>query len=54
MQLEKEKNEIEWYKAKNDKNFKDQDIEAKKQQIQAEVLQLYDGNNKNDEIKNIV
>jgi chromosome segregation ATPase len=54
MQIEKEKNEIEWYKARNDKSYKDQDIEAKKQQIQAEVLQLYDGNSKNDEIKNIV
>lgn len=57
MQLEKDKLEhqkaIEWYKAKNDKEHQDNIEELKKQHIQAEVLELYDGNPNNDEVKNI-
>ena len=40
-------------KLKNDKEFKDQDLALKEKQLQAEILQLSDLNNKNDEIKNI-
>jgi hypothetical protein len=45
--------EIGWYKAKNEKSFKDKEIELKEKHIQAEVLELYDGNPNNDEVKNI-
>lgn len=45
--------QIEWYKAKVDKKYKEDTIKEKERLIQAEVAQLYDGNKKNDEIKNI-
>ena len=45
--------EIGWYKAKNEKSFKDKEIELKEKHIQAEVLELYDNNPRNDEVKNI-
>lgn len=45
--------ELDWFKARNEKNYRDKEIETKEKQVQAEVLQLYDGNPKNDEIKNI-
>lgn len=45
--------EIGWFKAKNEKTFKDKEIELKEKHIQAEVLELYDNNLSNDEIKNI-
>ena len=41
-------------KLKNEKDFRNQDVALKEKLIQAEVLQLADSNNKNDEIKNIV
>lgn len=57
LKLEKDKLEhqksIEWYKAKNEKEHQDNIEELKKQHIQAEVLELYDGNPNNDEVKNI-
>lgn len=46
--------EVEWYKAKADKQHKDTIAKEKEKQVQAEVLQLYDSNKKNDEIKNIL
>ena len=46
--------EIEWYKAKADKEFKKDTIESKEKLLQAEVAQLYDGNPRNNEIKNVV
>lgn len=45
--------ELEWFKAKAEKEFKDETIEAKKMHIQAEVLELYDENPLNDEVKNV-
>ena len=45
--------EIGWFKAKNEKTFKDKEIELKEKHIQAEVLELYDNNPGNDEVKNI-
>lgn len=57
MQFDAQQNEedrkIEWYKAKADKQFKDETTESKDKLLQAEVMQLYDGNKKNDEIVNI-
>ena len=58
MQFDAQQNEadreIEWFKAKADKEFKKDTIEAKEKLLQAEVAQLYDGNGRNDEIKNVV
>ena len=51
--IEQQKVDVEMFKAKADKDYKDRDLELKKEQIKAEVLQLYDGDSKNDEIKNI-
>lgn len=48
-----EKNsEIEWYKARNQKEYNDRLVDLKEKHIQAEVLELYDSNPRNDEIKN--
>jgi len=40
-------------KLKDDREYKTRELALKEKQIQAEVLQLGDSNNKNDEIKNI-
>lgn len=45
--------ELAWFKAKNDKKFKDDTVQQKREQVQAEVAQLYDSNPRNDEIKNV-
>ncbi len=54
--IEKEKlnhlKELEWYKAKSAKEFNDQKLANDKKRIEAEILQLYDANSFNDEIKN--
>lgn len=54
--IEKEKlnhlKELEWYKAKAAKEFNDQKLANDKKRIEAEILQLYDANPYNDEIKN--
>lgn len=52
-EVEQGKLEVEWFKARNDKDYRDKELQVKQQQVQAEVLQLYDGNPKNDEVKNI-
>jgi hypothetical protein len=53
--LEKEKFkkeiEIEWYKAKTDRTFKNDSIEIDKKRVEAELLQLHDGNPFNDQIR---
>lgn len=41
-------------KLRQDKDYKDKEVMLKDKMIQAEVLQLADDNNKNEEIKNIV
>lgn len=46
--------EIEWFKAKSDKKYKDETIESKDKLLDAEVAQLRDGNTQNNEIKNVV
>jgi len=54
--IEKEKlnhlKELEWYKAKATKEFNDQKLANDKKRIEAEILQLYDANSYNNEIKN--
>ena len=44
--------EIEWYKAKNDKKYQEESLKMDQKHIEAEVLELYDSNPRNDEIKN--
>ena len=55
LQLEKQKlqfeNEIEWYKVKSDKNYKDATIKEQQKKTEIELRQLYDGNPYNDQIK---
>lgn len=45
--------ELAWFEAKSDKKFKDDTVQQKREQVQAEVAQLYDSNPRNDEIKNV-
>ncbi len=45
--------ELEWFKARNDKQFKDKELQVKQDQVKAEVAQLFDNNPYNDEIKNV-
>ncbi|MDC7243786.1 MAG: hypothetical protein PQJ44_07660, partial [Sphaerochaetaceae bacterium] len=56
LKLEQEKfrfeQELGWFKAKSEKSFKEQEIEAEKQRVQLEGLQLLDNNKNNDEIRN--
>ena len=56
MALEKAKlehdKEIDWFKAKNDKKYKEEKIKLDNKHIEAEVLELYDANPHNNEIKN--
>lgn len=42
--------QIDMYKAETDREYKQAQIEAQKQKNQLELLQLYDGDSKNDEI----
>lgn len=53
-QLEAERISIEKERIKNDKDYNDKSIEIKKQQIQAQVAQIYDANPYNDKIKNVL
>jgi hypothetical protein len=54
-QLEKEKmdndKELNWYKAKADRNFKDESIDLKKKDVQLQGLQLLDNNKQNDPVR---
>ena len=55
LQLEKAKIEsdaqINWYKAKADKKFKEGSIENDSKRVEVEVAQMYDGNPNNNEVK---
>ena len=57
MQLEKAKmendKELGWFKAKNEKKYNEEKIKLDQKHIEAEVLELYDSNPNNDEIKNV-
>lgn len=58
LQIEKDKNDKEdkrkWFELKTKKEFDLKALELKEKQVQAEVIQLVDDNNKNDEVKNII
>lgn len=49
----KEQNKIEWYKAATDREFKENTAKNDTARTQIEQMQLYDGNPRNDEVKNI-
>lgn len=57
LQLEKDKlrmsNELEWYKAQTDRQYKNTTAENDSKRTEIEVRQLYDGNPYNDKIKDI-
>jgi CRISPR/Cas system CMR-associated protein Cmr5 small subunit len=57
LNIEKERlnkeTEVAWYKARTDRDLKERELKVKENQVKAEVLQLYDENTKNNEIKNI-
>lgn len=54
LQLEAEKVEIEKEKVRNDKDHNEKLIEVKKQQVQAQVAEIFDGNPYNNKIKSVV
>lgn len=55
IQLEQEKlrkdSEIEWYKAKTDRTFKEETLDLEQKKAEIEIRQLHDGNPYNDKIK---
>ena len=55
LQLEQQKNkadiEIQWFKARSDKEYKDAQAENDKRKTEIQFLQLHDGNPYNDKIK---
>jgi CRISPR/Cas system CMR-associated protein Cmr5 small subunit len=57
LNIEKERlnkeTEVAWYKARTDRDLKERELKVKENQVKAEVLQLYDSNSNNNEIKNI-
>lgn len=56
LQLENEKldfeKELEWFKAKSDKQIEEGKLEWEKKRVELEAVQLLDNNKNNDEIKN--
>ncbi len=57
LNIEKERlnkeTEVAWYKARTNRDLKERELKVKENQVKAEVLQLYDSNSNNNEIKNI-
>lgn len=55
LQLEKAKNdtqgEIEWYKARADKDYKEGSVDNDSKRVELEYAQMHDGNNNNNEVK---
>lgn len=54
LQLEQKKLELQQEKIKNDKEYNDSMIDVKKQQIQAQVAQIFDSNPYNDKIQQVI
>lgn len=51
LEQEKRRTELEWYKAKTDRTYKNDSIEVDKKKVEIEVMQLRDGNPFNDQIR---
>jgi hypothetical protein len=47
------KYEIEWYKARTERDFREATAEEERRRTEIEMAQLYDGNPFNDKLKNI-
>lgn len=52
-QMQKDKLEVEWFKARSDKQLKEKELDTKKSQVELEIAQIYDNNPDNDKIKSI-
>lgn len=53
IEIEQQRVALDHEKIKNDKDYQDQSIEVKKQQLQAQVAQMFDNNPYNDKIKQV-
>ena len=57
LQLEQQKvklqNEVDWFKARTERTFKESQAENDSKRTEIELLQLYDKNPYNDEVKNV-
>lgn len=53
MQIEQKRVEIEEQEAANQKDYNDKMIEVKEKQVDAEIMQMWDGNPYNNEIRNV-
>lgn len=53
IEIEQQRIALDHEKIKNDKDYQDQSIEVKKQQLQAQVAQMFDNNPYNDKIKTV-
>ena len=57
LKLEQEKNkatmELEWYKAKTDREYKQNLMDEQSKRTQIEIDQLHDGNPYNDKLKQV-
>jgi hypothetical protein len=42
---------VDWFKAQNDKHFKEESLRIEEKKVDIELLQLRDGNPYNDKIK---
>lgn len=54
LEIEAERVAIEKEKVRNDKEYNDKNIEVKKQQVNAQVAEMFDGNPYNNKIKSII
>ena len=53
IQLDAKRVEIEEKEARDKKDFNDKTIEVKEKQLEAEMMQMWDGNPYNNEIRNV-
>ena len=57
LQLEQSKikidSDIQWYKAKTERNYKESTVEEQKKRTEVELQQLYDGNPYNDKLRQV-
>lgn len=57
LELDKEKiklqNDIDWFKARTERDFKEASIEVERKRTEVEVMQVYDNNPFNNKIKNV-
>lgn len=54
IQIEKQRVEIDQEKVQNDKQFNEKSLEIKKQQVEAQIAQIFDNNPHNDKVKTII